>query len=254
MCLSNILRVLVYVSTSLSICLIGVYTGLERGVTNDSNDCETQSGAGFANSTMQAEAYSSDFETQSGAGFANSSMQDQAGFSDSVMQVGAGFAEMRIKPILSKDDPRGADWFKKDMHLRCIGMDYTPKKKVVNIFRCIPRLTDKQRREIKDLVHRFELMSEINCTSNGELICKNKHYKNSNIYELMSYSIYKICCKNDDELSTYNDDSDYIAMKCEDDDDISVNVGYNRLKRKRNDCDVDSIDSNDDESEGGEYE
>ena len=56
MYLSNILRVLVYVSTSLSICLIGVYTGLELSATNDSSDFDTQSGAGFANSTMQDEA------------------------------------------------------------------------------------------------------------------------------------------------------------------------------------------------------
>jgi len=169
MCLSNILRDLIYVATSLSICLIEVYTGLERSAANDSSDFETQSGAGFANSTMQDETYSSDFETQSGAGFANSATQDEAGFSHTDDKI-------RKDEKLTRSERHSKD-------------------KVLRIMNDMIHLTVKQRKFAKQLIRHIEANDEINCNSTGEGIFNDNVCTGSNIYELICHKIQTSCAE-----------------------------------------------------------
>ena len=155
---------------------------------------------------------------------------------ESEFQDGSGISKLTAKPISPNDDSWGTD-LKRQSALHCDtdqsendcrcarnDIDNSTKTKVVNIFRCLQGLTDRQKKGIKNLLCRFELSSDINCASNCELICKNKRYKNSNMYEIIYYSIYKICCEKNDDLSI---DGDY---------------GANRLKRNK---DYDSDDDGD---------
>ena len=155
---------------------IGVYTGPDRSPTTYSADSEIQDGAGFANSVMQDEA-----------DFAHLGIQDVADLSDSEMQYGSGFS--RAKSITLNSQRERLTSYQNALHcdqpekdLRCTRNEYSPKTKVINILRCLHQLTDRQKKRIKDLLCRFEQTSDVDCTSNCELICRNKCYRNSNIY------------------------------------------------------------------------
>ena len=192
-------------------CLIG--SGLERSTTNDATVSEIQDGAGFANSEMHDR------------------------FSDSELQYGSGVS--RVKTSNSQGESLTpyalhCDQPEKDLH--CTRNE--SKTKVINILRCLHRLTDRQKKRIKDLLCRFEQSSDVNCTSNCELICKNTCYKNSNIYELICYSIHKICREPSTDDDSKNYDGHRVMLRCrrKDDDDYDKS----RLKRNRDDVDYET--------------
>ena len=194
----------------------------------------------------------------------NHSTKPGINVTESDFQSGSGFSKIRENPT-SQDSRGDILTYQGDLHsetdqpgkdLRCTtgDIDYSSKTKVINIFRCLHRLTDRQKKQIKNLLCRFELSSGINCASNCELmlICKNKRYKSSNIYEIMCYSIYKICCEKNDTLSAdddyENNDGDRIVCNRKEEN------GSNRLKRNRDDDDSDDCDgvSYDDENDDDE--
>ena len=193
------------------VCLIG--SGLERSTTNDSTD----------------------FEMQDGAGFANSEMHDR--FSDSELQYGSGVS--RVKTSNSQEESLTSYALHCDQpekYLHCTRNE--SKTKVVNILRCLHRLTDRQKKRIKDLLCRFEQSSDVNCTSNCELICKNTCYKNSNIYELICYSIHKICREPSTDDDSKNYDGHRVMLRCRRKD--GAGDDKSRLKRNRDDVDYET--------------
>ena len=196
-------------------CLIG--SGLERSTTNDSTVSEIQDGAGFANSEMHDR------------------------FSDSELQYGSGVS--RVKSITSNSQGESLTSYRDALHcdqpekeLHCTRNE--SKTKVVNILRCLHRLTDRQKKRIKDLLCRFEQSSDVNCTSNCELICKNTCYKNSNIYELICYSIHKICREPSTDDDSKNYDGHRVMLRCRRKD--GAGDDKSRLKRNRDDVDYET--------------
>ena len=193
------------------VCLIG--SGLERSTTNDSTVSEIQDGAGFANSEMHDR------------------------FSDSELQYGSGVS--RVKTSNSQEESLTSYALHCDQpetELHCTRNE--SKTKVVNILRCLHRLTDRQKKRIKDLLCRFEQSSDVNCTSNCELICKNTCYKNSNIYELICYSIHKICREPSTDDDSKNYDDHRVMLRCRRKD--GAGGDKRTLKRNRDDVDYET--------------
>ena len=193
------------------VCLIG--SGLERSTTNDATVSEIQDGAGFANSEMHDR------------------------FSDSELQYGSGVS--RVKTSNSQGESLTSYALHCDQpetELHCTRNE--SKTKVVDILRCLHRLTDRQKKRIKDLLCRFEQSSDVNCTSNCELICKNTCYKNSNIYELICYSIHKICREPSTDDDSKNYDGHRVMLRCRRKD--GAGDDKSRLKRNRDDVDYET--------------
>jgi len=158
-------------------------------------------------------------------------------FSDSELQYGSGVS--RVKTSNSQGESLTpyalhCDQPEKDLH--CTRNE--SKTKVVNILRCLHRLTDRQKKRIKDLLCRFEQSSDVNCTSNCELICKNTCYKNSNIYELICYSIHKICREPSTDDDSKNYDGHRVMLRCRRKD--GAGGDKSRLKRNRDDVDYET--------------